>query len=557
MRRRAGIIVSDWRASCDLPDGLDTARVIEVLADALSRCAGSRRSGHVHHGVTELFAGAVDDLRPLDPTAITCLREVTRRQVLLGLPPREAITALLCMSTVLDELLRQITEWSAAGLKALAYLDGLTGLANRRAADDGLRAAVSGAVRHGRPLAVVVIDLDHLKQINDRLGHPAGDRALCLLADALRAALRDEDLAYRTGGDEFLVLLPETTLADVDAAMRRVAAAGAPPFSYGASVASVEADDADALLRLADHRLFASRRAARDATARTTTSAGRRGTAVVSLGAITLSMVLAAHLTRAGDARRQLTMALAGAVAAALSFAVVRGPWRRAGSALMDVLGSSMVGFAAATVALVIAQAAYAPHGAGDGRTPTTMTARSAGATRTEAPPRAAGTHRAVTAQPGPVSRPWPPALSTPPGTTATATATSRPAATTSTPSSTTSSTTSSTSTTNSTNPPASVPTTRVNARDDNVLTTAPTTDVDVLFNDDGGPTDLDRSTLQIAVDPSVGRARVVRGVVRYSTDRASVGRFQYRICAEDGRCGVAWVTVTYDPGSGDDAPPS
>ena len=95
-------------------------------------------------------------------------------------------------------------------LEQVARTDTLTGLLNRRALGEQLARAASHARRHREPLSVLMIDLDHFKQTNDRFGHEAGDRVLCALADCMRDALRADDIYGRWGGDEFLVALPAT-----------------------------------------------------------------------------------------------------------------------------------------------------------------------------------------------------------------------------------------------------------------------------------------------------------------------------------------------------------
>lgn len=97
----------------------------------------------------------------------------------------------------------------------LAALDQLTGLYNRRSGEQRLAEEMSRAVRHNRPLTLLLIDLDNLKQINDRLGHAAGDLLLKQFAERLQRAIRGSDLAVRLGGDEFLVLLPECRADEV------------------------------------------------------------------------------------------------------------------------------------------------------------------------------------------------------------------------------------------------------------------------------------------------------------------------------------------------------
>jgi diguanylate cyclase (GGDEF)-like protein len=99
-------------------------------------------------------------------------------------------------------------------LQALAETDALTGLANRRAFLGRLALEVKRARRYGTPLACLMVDMDHLKPVNDELGHAAGDRAIATVAELLRSELRETDFGARYGGDEFVLLLPHTTAAE-------------------------------------------------------------------------------------------------------------------------------------------------------------------------------------------------------------------------------------------------------------------------------------------------------------------------------------------------------
>lgn len=98
----------------------------------------------------------------------------------------------------------------SALLKDLAARDPLTGIANRRTFDEVLRRELARQNRHGHRVSVVLVDLDGLKEINDRHGHGAGDMAIIGAASALEESLRGCDLVARLGGDEFGVLLPDT-----------------------------------------------------------------------------------------------------------------------------------------------------------------------------------------------------------------------------------------------------------------------------------------------------------------------------------------------------------
>lgn len=97
---------------------------------------------------------------------------------------------------------------SEARWRSLANLDALTGIPNRRAADAALAAMIRTATRHHDRLAVMMCDIDHFKRINDKFGHPAGDRVLAMVARALDDGLRDGDVVARFGGEEFLVAAP-------------------------------------------------------------------------------------------------------------------------------------------------------------------------------------------------------------------------------------------------------------------------------------------------------------------------------------------------------------
>jgi diguanylate cyclase (GGDEF)-like protein len=104
----------------------------------------------------------------------------------------------------------------------LATIDPLTGLYNRRFAEQRLAAEASRSQRYGHPLTVISFDLNNFKRINDKHGHPAGDEVLKAFADRLNTAIRVSDFAVRMGGDEFLVILPECTLGQLQSLLKRI-----------------------------------------------------------------------------------------------------------------------------------------------------------------------------------------------------------------------------------------------------------------------------------------------------------------------------------------------
>jgi diguanylate cyclase (GGDEF)-like protein len=151
----------------------------------------------------------------------------------------------------------------------LADLDALTGLHNRRYFHETLMREASRAQRYHRNLALIVFDLDDFKAINDRIGHLAGDAVLATAAERVREVVRSADVACRVGGDEFGVVLPESTLADADALSRRIqAAVSAHPIgqagtlSLSAGVAGLRAeDDASTFFQRADDALYRAKEA--------------------------------------------------------------------------------------------------------------------------------------------------------------------------------------------------------------------------------------------------------------------------------------------------------
>ena len=158
----------------------------------------------------------------------------------------------------------------------LAYHDGLTGLPNRRLLEDRLFQAIASAQRYGRTVAVLFLDLDRFKAVNDGYGHEGGDALLKEIAVRLTSAVRSGDTVARLGGDEFVILLVELQgREDVVAAIDRVMAAVREPLrieglpasvtaSVGASVFPEDGADGDGLLRFADAAMYQAKESGRD-----------------------------------------------------------------------------------------------------------------------------------------------------------------------------------------------------------------------------------------------------------------------------------------------------
>ncbi len=157
----------------------------------------------------------------------------------------------------------------------LAQRDTLTGLANRAYFSESLAAAVADSSRFGEHMALLFIDLDQFKRVNDSLGHHVGDRLLSHVADVLRACVREGDLVARLGGDEFVVLAREVdSRADVEAVVRRLLTAIQRPievdgtllrggFSIGIALCPEHSGDAADLLRMADLAMYSAKQAGR------------------------------------------------------------------------------------------------------------------------------------------------------------------------------------------------------------------------------------------------------------------------------------------------------
>lgn len=263
-------VEADWRELCRWdpmlpPDSQPpiASAVIAGVAEALGRPQplGWGADPEVEK-VAEVFATAVGAIDVVIGQLV-CLREVIRRRITTRVAPEELAETDDRLHMVIDRAITVAACHTAERLQEQAYTDALTGLMNRRALDRDLRREAGRAARYGRRFGLVVIDMDGLKAVNDTQGHQAGDEALRKLADAIHESLRSGDAAYRVGGDEFVVILPETDDAPFHAVIERIEIAGAPAFSWGAVAFPDDGEDLLFLLDTADARLFEKRRAVR------------------------------------------------------------------------------------------------------------------------------------------------------------------------------------------------------------------------------------------------------------------------------------------------------
>lgn len=217
--------------------------------------------------------------RTLDDEQIEMLRALSR-VVIAQLELRSSVAA---MGGVLAERERYVEqleryqkqlEEASVRLDALSATDELTGIANRRTFQARLEDEVAAARRYRRPFALVLVDVDHFKAINDQFGHPAGDEVLRRVARLLKDSVRGHDLVARYGGEEFAILLPaagrEATLVIAERCRRAIERAEWPDRPVTASLGAAILEDlrggATEILAAADKALYASKHDGRNRT---------------------------------------------------------------------------------------------------------------------------------------------------------------------------------------------------------------------------------------------------------------------------------------------------
>lgn len=259
--RRADIVISDWvmpRAS-----GLDLCRRIREQGDApytyFMFMSGLADKVHLLAGME---AGADDYItKPVD------LDELTARLT--------SASRVVNLHRKLEARTRSLRRDSAAFYRA-ARTDPLTHVANRLRLEEDLVSLRARARRYGHRYSAALCDLDRFKLYNDRFGHLAGDEALRVTANAIRASLREGDSLYRYGGEEFFVLLPEQGKREAAGAMQRVREAVAdlrlehpdnPPWgvmTLSVGIAELDGRSTEDWLRAADEALYRAKACGRN-----------------------------------------------------------------------------------------------------------------------------------------------------------------------------------------------------------------------------------------------------------------------------------------------------
>jgi two-component system cell cycle response regulator len=264
------------KACAPLLDGVREG-LVGVLFERLGVAVDAPREVVLH--AAELPATANEDLARLQLLALP----MRGARGLLAVLPKRPFGEESREAVLLRELAGQLglvldNARLAQRLRELSMIDGMTRLLNRRTVHQRLSEEWERARRYGGTLSVLLADLDHFKQVNDTYGHLAGDAVLAAVADVLRLQARTADVIGRYGGEEFLLLLPNTDLANACRAARRLLEAiarhpvriedGEVTVTTSVGVASLseltEEATPDSLLALADQRLYEAKAAGRN-----------------------------------------------------------------------------------------------------------------------------------------------------------------------------------------------------------------------------------------------------------------------------------------------------
>jgi len=255
----------EWRTISRIVTGLADAAMVGIIVATLGRTRGAWRVAQWNLALYGLYAAGVGLAAWLARPGGEISNQAFIAILLIGTPTGMIGTGILTLLIVSADLARE--------LRKQARTDALTGLLNRRGIEE--RAAIllqRSSLTH--PLIVVIADLDHFKIVNDRFGHAAGDEALRRFAGHLRASIHTQDVAGRLGGEEFLLLLPDTNAQNAEQLVDAIRA-GVPnalggvhvshrvTASFGMTIAQNGVSFSEALAR-ADEALYHSKQSGRD-----------------------------------------------------------------------------------------------------------------------------------------------------------------------------------------------------------------------------------------------------------------------------------------------------
>ncbi|HEU0020015.1 MAG TPA: GGDEF domain-containing protein [Thermoleophilaceae bacterium] len=269
------------RASLDEIKGLPTDRLAdelpELIGDVLALTAAGDRDAELPAGARERATRIAGLHGGRELSAAEMSRDLTAIQAaILGSLAKDpesldvegfadlALRLAEAVGTLQAVAVEGLVEQQVNELESLANSDPLTGLSNRRYLQDQLRQALGIFKRYETPFALLVLDVDGLKRVNDSKGHQAGDRALVQVATAMRRTLRTTDTAARIGGDEFCVLATNQNATAAEPLAQRIADAvdaetgSDSPIGVSIGVVSCpeHGDDIDALLDMADQAMY-------------------------------------------------------------------------------------------------------------------------------------------------------------------------------------------------------------------------------------------------------------------------------------------------------------
>lgn len=246
--------------------GLSVVEAARKIVDTVSQAAD------------DLAKNIGDPNREIKPSPEILARAQEHKQILALLG--SVIATANAMHRTVEQLIqaRQALDQLRVELnanQALLHQDPLTGILNRRGMDDLLAREAARSRRVSGALAVAMIDLDHFKQINDSRGHSAGDRTLIHFVEVAKSMLRETDVLVRYGGEEFLVILPETDVASAEGVIERFKQAIAQTplilegkqisFTFSAGIAQLRAgENSHGLVLRADQALYEAKQAGRD-----------------------------------------------------------------------------------------------------------------------------------------------------------------------------------------------------------------------------------------------------------------------------------------------------
>jgi len=270
------------RASLDEIKGLPTDRLAEelpqLISDVLTLASdGTGDPEALPPGARERAARLADLRDAREHSAAEMTRDLTAIQAaILGGLAKEpdgldvdgfadvALRLAEAIGAVQSVAIEGLVERQVNELESLANTDPLTGLYNRRQLQDALNQSLAVYKRYETPFALLILDVDGLKRVNDSKGHKAGDRVLVQVASAMRRTLRTTDTPARIGGDEFCVLAPNQQAAAAEPLAQRIADAveaeteGDPGIGVSIGVVSCpeHGEDIDALLEMADQAMY-------------------------------------------------------------------------------------------------------------------------------------------------------------------------------------------------------------------------------------------------------------------------------------------------------------